>query len=123
MEAQEGVMRTRAMLALSLSVACLALAPAGAGDVSPLIATFGNTVHISAGDDDLYVYFNADGTFTTSGSDGQQIGTWQIKDGKICTKIKEETSCGVIEAGRQVGDEWKHTLNGETVSVAIEKGR
>lgn len=116
-------MRRGALPVLSLLFAALALAPARAGDISPLIATFGNTVHITAGNDELYVYFNADGTFTTSGSDGQQIGTWQVKDGKVCTKIKDETSCGVVEPSRQVGDEWQHTLNGETVTIEIEKGR
>lgn len=114
-------MRLGAIIALVLVAA--APAAATAGNTSAIAATFGNTVHITSDTDNLYIYFNADGTFTTSGTDGQQIGTWKIEGGKICTKIKDQTSCGLVEAGRQVGDEWQHTLDGQTVTIRIEKGR
>lgn len=115
-------MRIGALVALSL-FAAIAGGAVSAAEMSPLAGMFGNTVHIFTGKDEIYVYFNADGTFTTSGSDGQQIGTWKIVDGKICTKIKTETSCGVIEPGRRVGDEWQHTLDGEEVTIEVVKGR
>ncbi len=104
-----------------------AAAPAAtATAASALEAAFTNTIKITSKDGDEYVYFNRDGTFTSSGPgpDMDSIGTWKIEGDKICTKTKNAAeSCGVIEPNRTVGDKWQHKIGDDTVTVQIIKGR
>jgi hypothetical protein len=98
-----------------------AAAPAGA-----LEAAFNNTIKITSKDGEELIYFNRDGTFTSTGPgpDQDTIGTWKVNGGKVCTKTKDAAeSCGVIEANRAVGDHWQHKINGDTITIEIVKGR
>lgn len=97
-----------------------------AATASALEAAFSNTIKITSKDGDEYVYFNRDGTFTSTGPgpDQDSIGTWKITGNKICTKTKDAAeSCGVIEPGRAVGDKWQHKIGDDTITVEIIKGR
>jgi hypothetical protein len=113
---------------IALGVCCaLFLASASlAGPAAPtgLEAAFDNTIRITSKNGEEFIYFNRDGTFTSSGPAGDEFGTWKVDGSKICTKTKDAAeSCGVIELNRAVGDKWEHKLGDETVTIEIIKGR
>lgn len=103
----------------------LALGWAGIAVANPALEPiFENTVRITSSDGRVDIYFNRDGTFTSRGPQGDKFGTWRVDGEKVCTKIRNaKESCGVIEPGRTVGDEWEHIVAGETITVAIIAGR
>ena len=114
---------TGAALFITASIAAPTAPPASGG---ALDAAFTNTIKITSKDGEEYVYFNRDGTFTSTGPgpDMDSIGTWKINGDKICTKTKEAPeSCGVIQLNRAVGDKWQHKIGDDTVTVEIVKGR
>ncbi|MFZ1989959.1 MAG: hypothetical protein WAW96_09330 [Alphaproteobacteria bacterium] len=111
-----------------LATAALAATPASepAANTSALEAAFNNTIRITSKDGEELIYFNRDGTFTSTGPgpDQDAIGTWKVDGNKICTKTKDAAeSCGMIEPGRSVGDKWQHKIGDDTVTVEIVKGR
>jgi hypothetical protein len=99
--------------------------PAAAKPVAdPMEAAYANTVKISGKDGDVYVYFNRDGTFTSTGPGGDKFGTWKIVGDKVCTHTKDGgESCGVVQPNRKVGDKWTQDIDGETLQVEIIPGR
>jgi hypothetical protein len=104
--------------------ACAIVAAGKPVNTSALDALFDNTLKITSSAGEEYIYFNRDGTFTSTGPAGDTFGTWRINGTQICTKTKDASeSCGVIDPNRSVGDHWEHTINGETVSIDILKGR
>ena len=110
-----------------LATAALAAAPASApANTNALEAVFNNTIKITSKDGEELIYFNRDGTFTSSGPgpDQDSIGTWKIDGNKVCTKTKDAAeSCGMIEPGRAVGDKWQHKIGDDTVTIEIVRGR
>ena len=115
-----------AITAFSVTASLAAAPPASAPAAGALEAAFNNTIKITSKDGEEFIYFNRDGTFTSTGPgpDQDTIGTWKINGGKICTKTKDTAeSCGVMEPNRAVGDHWQHKINGDTITVEIVKGR
>ena len=116
-------------LAAFLAGAALAATPpanAPAASTNSLETAFSNTIKITSKDGEELIYFNRDGTFTSTGPgpDQDEIGTWKVDGNKICTKTKDAAeSCGVIEPGRAVGDKWQHKIGDDTVTIEIVKGR
>ncbi len=117
-------MRKILRLALIGVFACALLAANKPVSASALDVLFDNTIKITSSAGEEFIYFNRDGTFTSTGPAGDAFGTWRINGNQICTKTKDAAeSCGVIEPNRSVGDHWEQTLNGETIAVDIIKGR
>ena len=120
-------------LLVAVSFAALAVTSAHAATpatsvaaTNALEAAFNNTIKITSKDGEELIYFNRDGTFTSTGPgpDQDEIGTWKIDGNKICTKTKDTAeSCGTIEPNRTVGDKWQHKIGDDTVTVEIVKGR
>ena len=109
------------------ATAALAAPPATTpATTNALEAAFNNTIKITSKDGEELIYFNRDGTFTSTGPgpDQDAIGTWKVDGNKICTKTKDAAeSCGMIEPGRAVGDKWQHKIGDDTVTIEIVRGR
>ena len=107
--------------AFALVVASLGFS--GAAMAKDLMAvTYENTVVVEAPDGTVTkMYFNEDGTYTTSNGDS---GTWAMNDeGQLCTTNAEGENCGPIEE-RQVGDSWETTAeDGSVTKISIVAGR
>ncbi len=115
-----------ATVGLAFAAPAPAAPPASAAGpaATPMEATFGNTVKISGEEGDVFVYFNRDGTFTSSGPKGDEFGTWKIVGDKVCTHTKGGgESCGVVQPNRKVGDKWQQIVDGKPVDVQILPGR
>ena len=117
-------MRKILRLALVGAFACALTAAGKPVNTSALDVFFENTIKVTSSAGEEFIYFNRDGTFTSTGPAGDAFGTWRINGNQICTKTKDAgESCGVIEPNRSVGDHWEHILNGETITIDILQGR
>ena len=88
-------------------------------------------IDVPAGDWSAKYFLAADHTFRETGSDGEVRGTWEVKDGKVCTtadhlvapdRIKTYCNTG---AGRHTGDQWTDAdpVTGNAVFFTLKAGR
>ncbi|HLZ75303.1 hypothetical protein [Phenylobacterium sp.] len=88
-------------------------------------------IDVPAGDWSAKYYLAADHTFRETGSDGEVRGTWELKDGKLCTtadhlvapdRIKTYCNKGV---GKHAGEQWTDAdpVTGNTVFFTLKAGR
>ena len=75
-------------------------------------------------------YLAPDHTFHAVSSDGQVHGTWEVRDGKLCTTAppaasdRLQTYCNV-GVGKRIGDAWRDTdpVTGNAVFFRLVAGR
>jgi hypothetical protein len=112
------------IVALAAAAALLVAAPAfadtmqnGVGNTFVVTNAEGATVHY---------HFNADGGFTASTPDGQQVaaGTYEVTNGQLCiTPTGGERGCTAYVGDKNVGDTWtQNGTDGGPITVTLRAG-
>lgn len=115
-------MRPAAVACSSLAFAFAVLAPSLSFALDSMDAAIGNSVVITAGGKTTAIYYNADGTYSTSGG---EKGSWTLDGKTLCTApTGAGKSCIQIPAGKKVGDKWEEKdAAGNVTATEIRKGR
>jgi hypothetical protein len=112
------------LAALAAAAALLAAAPAfadtmqnGVGNTFVVTNAEGATVHYQ---------FSADGGFTATTPDGQQVaaGTYEVTNGQLCiTPTGGERGCTAYVGDKNVGDTWtQNGTDGAPITVTLQAG-
>jgi hypothetical protein len=88
-------------------------------------------VDVPGGEWSAKYFLAADHTYREVGSDGEVRGTWDVRDGKVCTTADHIVAPGRIKtycnkgAGRRAGDQWTDSdpVTGNTVFFTLKAGR
>ena len=112
------------LAALAAAAALLAAAPALADTIQNGI---GNTfVVTNAEGQTVHYQFNADGSFTASTPDHQQVaaGTYEVANGQLCiTPTGGERGCTAYVGDKNVGDTWtQNGTDGGQITVTLQAG-
>lgn len=104
-------------------VAVVAVGGVGAACADTLEEAVGNTVvvRLADGSEERY-YFEADGTFTASFSEGSVEGTWALNGGDVCISVADlEPICEDYRKGKKLGDTWTEVDDddGSTLTISI----
>lgn len=78
-----------------------------------------NALQVDTGSVTYIVFFDADGTYTTSVGSG---GTWEINDaGEFCvSSVAGDANCQPLMDGMEVGDSWEgQNAAGEPVTFTL----
>lgn len=87
---------------------------------------YGNTFIVTLGEASVRYQFNADGTFSATGSDGStQNGRYEATNGQLCFLGEaDQRLCAPLVAGKTVGDTWQQLdANGNQITVTLLAGR
>ena len=112
---------------LGLAAAVLFVGSALASD--PMASRYDNTTTVTDANGTTKVYYNKDGTLTSTQPDGSKgTGKWKVADGKLCVTLDAGPNAGMETCSplveRKVGDTWDVTLaNGTKAKVALVAGR
>jgi len=94
-------------------------------DSETLSAMIANKVESTSSDGVVItLMLQADGSLKSIGPDGSEgAGTWTEKDGQFCTSVPGADgiaieSCGVLPAGKKLGDSWQQEINANGESQA-----
>ncbi|NWH08620.1 MAG: hypothetical protein HXY22_08280 [Alphaproteobacteria bacterium] len=102
--------------------AAIALVPVMAlADDTAMQGAFGNTVKIATASGEVTLFFEPDGTYSSSSGAG---GLWRISGEKVClqpTGGAEECEINAKAAG--AGDSWQQPYKGGQATVTIVGGR
>jgi len=85
-------------------------------------ALIGNTLRATSAADSYDVYYNGDGSYSTSKG---EKGQWEVADGQMCHSPEGgEKNCVPHNPDRKLGDEWAVTdLNKVEWTIGIVEGR
>jgi hypothetical protein len=124
---------TIVLAAVLVSNAARAQPPASSNEAALLADFLSGTweIDVPAGEWSAKYFLAADHTYRETGSDGEVRGTWEVRDGKLCTtadhlvapdRIKTYCNKG---AGRHAGDQWTDSdpVTGNTVFFTLKAGR
>jgi hypothetical protein len=115
------------MKKLAALVAFGAVLCSGAALADTIQNGIGNTFVVTNGQGATYHYqFNADGGFTASTPDGQQVaaGTYEVANGQLCiTPTGGERGCSAYVGDKSVGDTWTQAgTDGSQITVTLQAG-
>jgi hypothetical protein len=105
------------------AVASFLLLSVGAASADSTVAAFmGNTLHAVSADLTYDVFYNEDGSYSTSMGEN---GAWEVKDGDMChTPEGQDQNCVPHQADKNVGDAWDVTdIQGTDWTISIVEGR
>ncbi len=118
-----------AALGLGVVIATMGSLSAHAADV--MSGFFGNTMVIEVpGMGEMKMMYNKDKTYEGSGLMGEIKGTWEVKEGQLCTtQVSPEPqpgqpnpNCRPAEA-RKAGDSWQMESPAGPLTVTLKKGK